>query len=179
MDNPDDVHGCYVYPPIGGYATHMSGCDDKRGVVECPWSNWPHRQAGCIARDWTGYDAVRQLYGLTEKGHPDYVSSRAGICKVDPRDPVWHWKTLRPNATIFSRDDIAAGRAPASQDRPSAAASGSFTTIHTSSGSAASGSAEPLAKRSKRTLRKMASQRSFRIFADSAAEVLYSFNSFL
>ena len=55
------IHGCYCYPPIGGYATDWSGCDFGKGKVPCPWTKTPNRQAGCIARQGTN-DVVRVLF---------------------------------------------------------------------------------------------------------------------
>ena len=98
MDNDLDIHGCYCYPPFGGYATHWSGCDNSRGVIVCPWDSSPHRQSGCFKRPGS-HDAVRELYSLTPKGWPGYVSKTGTSCKVDPFDSKWHWKTLQPSAS--------------------------------------------------------------------------------
>ena len=111
-DKATDLHACWAFPAVGGFADHPSGIDPEGKPFECNW-DCVTLQAGASVRPGTD-DVLRTLYKFTPKGQPESINSEASeILSIDPRDPRWHWKTRRPTPGFYSIQEIRSGQCTA------------------------------------------------------------------
>ena len=81
---------CYVFPPIGNYTTHPSGCDPKFAETgrpscwNCPWVCQGTRRAEDV------HDREKFLVKFTLNGHADWITTKKA---VEPEDEVYTWYT--------------------------------------------------------------------------------------
>ena len=102
-----DLKGCYVYPAVGGFDEHISGCDPTgagpQGVRESLWDQ--KNQVGGVRITKKNKDHTERLIRafVEKKGHGDEgVAVEFG----DDEDTSLVWKTLRPPTHYWQGDNM-------------------------------------------------------------------------
>ena len=110
----DPVKYCYIFPPIGNYSTHPSGCDPNYSKGEGRPSCWLEKW--CCQGTRKSQDRQKRdkyMCQLTRKGEPTWI----GIVDVEEDGAKLNWKSLwcdpqepppRPNKQwqqLFGADD--------------------------------------------------------------------------
>ena len=106
-DKEHDLQGCYVYPAVGGFDEHLSGCDPKGagpgGVRESLWDQKNQVGGVRISPDNKHHKDRMVCAFLSKKGHADYgVKVEFG----DDTDSSLTWKTLRPPSHYWEGDEM-------------------------------------------------------------------------
>ena len=88
---PAKLGACYCVPPIGGFVTHQSGCDPKRGrILHMFDEDWAHEGTRPFAR----WHKDRKLCGFSLRG-PAQEFLQVAL----PRDTgLYRWITQAPPA---------------------------------------------------------------------------------
>ncbi len=99
-ESADEAAGCFVWPSVGGYDSHMSGCEPSIGVRYDPWKVGGSQQEG--VRPFLKSHFSRWLCGWDERGRADWLK----IMHLKQDEESFAWKTMRPPLRRWQNDDV-------------------------------------------------------------------------